>query len=68
MPASRLQRGMFLLVPCHIPLEFLPPELHVGFGHRGRLAPFVTVPEASIDEDDRVPLGEHDVGMTRKLG
>ncbi len=68
MPAGRLQRGVLLLVPRDIAVEFRLPELHVGLRHRRRLAALVTVPEASVHEDDRVPLGKHDVGVPRQLG
>ena len=68
MPACSLQRGVFLLVPCNIAVELVPPELHVGLGHCRRLAPFVPMPEAAVDKNDRVPLWKHDVGMPRQFG
>ena len=59
---------MFLLVTRDIASEFRLPELHVGLRHRRRLATFVTVPEATIHKDDRMPLGKHDVGMPGQFG
>lgn len=68
MPAYSLQRGVFLLIPGNIPVELGLPELHVGLGHCRRLAPFVPMPEAAVDKNDRVPLWKHDVGMPRQFG
>lgn len=68
MPAYSLQRGVFLLIPGNIPVELGLPELHVGLWHCRRLAPLVSMPEASIDEDDRVSLWERDVGMPQQFG
>lgn len=59
---------MFLFVPRNVSVELGLPELHVGLGHRRRLASLMPMPEASIDEDDRVPLGKHDVGMFGQFG
>lgn len=63
MPVCGFQRGMLLPVTRHFPLELGIPGLHVGLWRAGRLASLVTMPEASVHEDDRVPLGQHDVGM-----
>ena len=59
---------MLLLVPRDIAVEFRLPECHVGLRHRRRLAALVAVPEAAVHEDDRVPLGQHDVGVARQFG
>ena len=64
MPTRGLQRGVFLLVPCNIAVELGLPEFDVGLWHRGCLATLVPMPEATVHEDDRVPLGKHDVGMS----
>ena len=67
MPASGLQRGLLLFVACHVPLELGRPELHVGLRRARRLAALVTMPEAAVNEDDRVPLGKHDVRVSRQF-
>ena len=36
----------------------------VGFWHRCRLATLIPMPKTPVDEDERVPLGKHDVGMS----
>ena len=68
MPASGLQRGVFRSVTFDISLEFGLPELHVGLWHSRNLTALVTMPEATVHEDDRVPLGKHNVGMAGKFG
>ena len=59
---------MFLPVTCHVPVELCLPEFHVGLRRARRLAALVTMPEATVHENNRVPFGKHDVGMAGQLG
>ena len=68
MPACGLQCGVFLFVVCYIAVEFRLPELHVGLRRARRLAALVTMPEATVHENNRVPFWKHDVGMAGQLG
>ena len=67
-PSRFFQFSMLLPVTRHIPLELRRPELHVGLRHCGYFATLVTMPEAAVNEDDRVPLGQHDVWMSGQFG
>ena len=64
MPASLLQRGLFFFITLDVALEFLRPEFHVGFRHRGDFAAFVAMPETAVDENHRMPFGQNDIGMS----
>ena len=59
---------MLLFVTRHIPIELSVPELHIGIRRACRLASLVAMPEASVHEDDRVPLGQHDVWVSGQFG
>ena len=59
---------MFVFVSCYISLKLRLPKVNVALGHRCYLASFVPMPEASVHENDRVPLGQDNVGMPRQLG
>ena len=67
-PTGGLQGCLFLFVAFDIAFEFLGPEFDVGFGHGGDFATFMAMPEAAIDENDGMPFGEDDVGMSRQFG
>ena len=67
MPACGLKFGVLLPVTCHVPVELGLPELHIGLRRGSRFTAFVPMPKAAIHEDDRVPLGKHNVGMSRQL-
>ena len=68
MPPRCFQCSVFLLIPCNIAFELCLPERHIGLGHSRHLAALVPMPEAAVDEDDRVPLWEHDIGMSGQFG
>ena len=68
VPASGLKSSVFLFIPCNVPLELGLPELHIGLRHSRDFAALVAMPEAAVHEDDRVPFGEHDVGMAGQFG
>ena len=63
MPAGLLQGGLLLFVAGDIAFELLGPEFHVGFWHCGDFAAFMAMPEATIDENHRMPFGQNDIGM-----
>ena len=63
MPAGLLQGGLLLFVPGYIAFEFLRPEFDVGFRHCCDLATFMAMPEATIDENHRMPFWQNDIGM-----
>ena len=63
MPAGLLQGGLLLFVAGDIACELLGPEFHVGFWHCGDFAAFMAMPEATVDENHRMPFGQNDIGM-----
>ena len=63
MPAGLLQRGLLFFIALDVAFEFLFPEFHVGFRHRGDFAAFMAMPKATIDENHRMPFGQNDIGM-----
>ena len=64
MPAGLLQGGLLFLIAFNVALEFLRPEFHVGFRHGGDFAAFMAMPEATVDENHRMPFGQNDIGMS----
>ena len=58
-PAFRFQLAPYLLVPLLVPAHLRCPELRVRLGNRIVLAPFVSMPEAAMDKDDR-PISRQD--------
>ena len=64
MPACLLQGGLLFLIAFNVALEFLRPEFHVGFRHCGDFATFMAMPEATIDENYRMPFGQNNIGMS----
>ena len=61
-PSSSFEFAPDPLVAFLIPGDFGCPEFRVGLGNSVIPAALVTVPEAAVDEDDGVVLGENDVG------
>lgn len=51
-------------IPGPVALYFCLPEVHVAFGEDVISATFMTVPEATVYEDDGPVLAEDEVGMT----
>ena len=64
MPAGLLQCGLFSFITFDVAFEFLFPEFHVGFWHCGDFAAFMAMPEATVDENHRMPFGQNDIGMS----
>ena len=56
-PSQALQLAPDLLVPLLVTRHLRLPELRVGLRHRILLAILVAVPEAPVNEDDRVVFG-----------
>ena len=67
MPASLLQRGLLFFITLDVAFEFLLPEFHVRFRHRGDLAAFMAMPEATVDENHRMPFGQNDIRRAWQL-
>ena len=62
MPAEVAQLDAFFDVALFVAFYFLLPELVIALWHYKVFAAFVTVPEASVDEDDGAVLAQHYVG------
>ncbi len=58
-----LQGSLDPFIPSPVPVDLGGPELGAGLGDAEELAAGVSVPEASVDEDDGAVLGEDDVGF-----
>lgn len=65
-PTFRFQFPPHLLIPRLIPAHLSRPELRVGLGNCIILAPFVSMPEASMDENDRPVSRQDDIRAPRK--
>ena len=59
---------LFLDVSLFVAVDFLLPEVGVGLGHLEIWAVVVSMPEATVDEDDCAVFAQHDVGMTGESG
>ena len=59
---------MFVDVALFVASDFLFPKVGVGLGHLEAVATFVSMPEATVDEDDCAVFAQHDVGMTGESG
>ena len=64
MPAGLLQRGLLFFIALDVALEFLRPEFYIRFRHCGDFAAFMAMPEATVDENHRMPFGQNDIGMS----
>ena len=65
-PAFRFQLPPHLLVPLLVPAHLRRPELRVRLGNRIVLAPFVSMPEAPVDKDDRPVSRQDDIRAPRQ--
>lgn len=61
-PTFRFQLTPHLLVAFLISCYFQYPKISVGFGDCVVFAPFVSMPETTVDEDSGAVLGENDIG------
>jgi len=61
-PAESMEHLRMALVASDISLEFLPPEIFIGFGSGCVAAAFMSVPETAMDEHHCSALREHKVG------
>ena len=59
MPAEAAQLDAFFDIALFVALYFLFPERGVALGHYKVFAAFVTVPEATVNEDDCLVLVQH---------
>ena len=65
-PAFRFQLPPHFLVPLLVPAHLRCPELRVRLGNRIVLAPFVSMPEAPVDENDRPVSRQDDIRASRQ--
>lgn len=68
MPAHGGELALFFCVTGLVSLDFLLPEVGVGFGKDEIFAPPVPVPEAAVDEDDCAVFAEDEIGVSREPG
>ena len=64
MPSEAAQLYALFNVPMAVSFYFVFPEWSVAFGHYEISAFFVSVPEATVDEDDGAVFAQHYVGGT----
>ena len=60
--------ALFFDVALFVAVDFLLPEVGVCLGHLEVWAVVVSMPEATVDEDDCAVFAQHDVGMTGESG
>ena len=68
VPAHCGYLALFFDVALFVAVDFLLPEVGVCLGHLEVWAVVVSMPEATIDEDDCAVFVQHDVGMTGESG
>ena len=66
MPSHFRQPMQHLMVPFPIPPDFILPELDIRFRHHIILAPFMSMPEASIHQNAGTILPEHNIRFSRQ--
>lgn len=54
------------LVPCDVLLEFVLPEFLASSGARRVGTTGMPVPIAAVNEDNSIPLGQHDIRLARE--
>ena len=62
MPSEAAQLYALFNIPMAVSFYFVFPEWSVAFGHYKISAFFVSVPEATVDEDDGAVFAQHYVG------
>ena len=67
VPAKALKFPDVIRVAFLVAADFLRPEVGIGLRNRGVAAERMTVPEAAVDEDDRVIFPEDDVRASRQV-
>ena len=60
--------ALFFDVALLVTVDFLLPEVGVGLGHLETVAVVVSMPKASVDEDNCTVFAQHDVGMAGESG
>lgn len=64
VPAHTGELLLLLAVAFLVSVDFLLPEVGIGFRYREVLASFMTMPEAAVYEDAGAVLAQHKVGMS----
>ena len=59
---------MFVDVALFVAVDFLLPEVGACLGHLEVWAVVVSMPEATVDEDDSAVFAQYNVGMTGESG
>jgi hypothetical protein len=67
MPAESAQLSTDLLIPFHVLLKFALPETRTRFRRVCKPAPWMTMPEAAVHEDDCSVTCQHNIRTTRKV-
>lgn len=67
LPSCKAQLNITPVVAGDIEVYLLPPEILIGLRQSIVFAPFMSVPETSVDKDDSLVLPKHDVGTTGQL-
>ena len=62
------KRGMYFLIPFHVPVKLLLPELDAALWHIGIPASGMPMPETSVHENGGAVAGEPDVRMPVYVG
>ena len=65
-PSFRFQLPPHLLISLLVPAHLRHPKLLIRLGNRIVLAPFVSMPEAAVDENDRAVSRQDDVRAPRQ--
>ena len=66
MPSHFCQPMQHLMVPLSVSPDLILPELGIRFRHHIILAPFMSMPEASIHQNAGTILSEHNIWFSRQ--
>ena len=66
MPSHFCQPMQYLMVPLPVSPDLILPELGIRFRHHIILAPFMSMPEASIHQNAGTILSEHNIRFSRQ--
>lgn len=66
-PALSLEQANGPSIAGDISIELLDPEFRIAFQRGGNLAARMTMPEALVDEHNRLVLREHNIRLSRKV-
>jgi hypothetical protein len=55
-----------LLITLDVRIEFIKPECSIAFWFVCKFAPWVTMPEAPVNKNDRPVFPEYDIGTPKQ--